>query len=163
MRNRNQRFALGLLPALLILACAGERSLVEQFDNEAWRPELFHLASLAGQRDGAHVAFAIELQGEGSRRLLVQGNVSIDPQARLVDGHWVEEGGAELRSGIVSSATVDFLGGQGGRPSLGGQFTLSGTSGPLYRLNLITRELKSPSYGAGSKSGKPHLENRGPC
>ena len=144
-RNRDQRYPLGLVLALLILACAGERPLVERLENETWRPEPFQLASLTGQRDGTDVTFAVELQGEGSRRLLVQGTVLIDPKARFVDGHWMEEGGTEPRSGRVSSATVDFLGGQGGRPSLGGQLTLSDANGPLYRLNLTTRELKAPA------------------
>lgn len=137
------RFLPGLVLLLLAFACAGERSLVERLRDETWQPEPFHLASLTGQRDGTDVTFAVELQGEGTRRLLVRGTVVIDPRARFVGGHWVEEGGTEPRSGLVSSATVDFLGGQGGRPSLGGQFTLSGADGPLYRLNLTTRELKA--------------------
>ena len=33
--------------------------------------------------------------------------------------------GSRARSGVLSSAAIDFFGGQGGRPSLGGQFTLS--------------------------------------
>lgn len=139
--------SLGLALALLTFACAGGLPLVERLGNETWRPEPFHLASLAGQRDGTQVTFAIELQGEGARRLLVEGTVVIDPRARFVGGHWAERGGVEVRSGLVSSATVDFLGGQGGRPSLGGQFILSGANGPIYRMNLATRELESPADG----------------
>jgi len=132
----------GLVLVLLACGCAGEVSLVERLGNETWQPEPFQVASLTGQRDGTEVSFAIELQGEGHRRLLVRGTVVIDPRARFVGGDWVEEGGAEPRSGPVSSATVDFLGGQGGRPSLGGQFTLSTVQAPLYRLNLKTREME---------------------
>ena len=144
-RDTDQRYALSLVLALLALACTGERSLVEQFENGTWRPEPFHLASLTGQRDGTEVAFMVELDGEGRRRLLVQGTVVIDPMARLVEGRWVEEGGTEPRTGIVSSATVDFLGGQGGRPSLGAQLTLSQASGPRYRLNVKPRALEAPA------------------
>ncbi|TDI34868.1 MAG: hypothetical protein E2P03_02355 [Acidobacteria bacterium] len=140
-----QRHASGLVLALLIFACAGERALVERLENETWRPAPFHLVSFSGQRDGTHVAFAIELKGEENRRLLVRGTVIIDPQAHLLEGHWVEQGGSAPRSGILSSAAVDFLGGQGGRPSLGGQFTLSGENGPLYRLNLTSHVLEPPA------------------
>jgi hypothetical protein len=134
-----------LVLVLLAFACAGELPLVERFGNETWQPDVFQLASLTGQRDGTEVSFDIELQGEGTRRLSVRGTVVIDPRARFVSGQWVEEGGAEPRSGLVSSATVDFLGGQGGRPSLGGQFTLSAAHSPRYRLNLTTRELNLPA------------------
>lgn len=144
-RIRIQRYPLGLVLVLLAFACTGEGSLVERLGNETWQPESFQLVSLTGQRDGTDVTFAVELQGEGNRRLLVRGTVVIDPRARFVGGHWVEEGGTEPRSGLVSSATVDFLGGQGGRPSLGGQFTLSAAHAPRYRLNLPTRELNLPA------------------
>ena len=39
-------------------------------------------------------------------------------------------------SGVLSSAAVDYFGGQGGRPSLGGQFTLSTEEATIYRINL---------------------------
>ena len=117
---------------------------MDRFENETWRPESFQLVSLTGQRDGTDVTFAIELQGEGNRRLLVEGIIIIDPRARLVKGNWVEVGGNGPHSGILSSATIDFLGGQGGRPSVGGQLTLSDTNGPHYRLNLPTREMTAP-------------------
>ena len=139
------RRVLALALALVSFACATERSLVERLENQTWQSEPFHLASLTGQRDGTEVTFIIELQGEGSHRLLVEGTVVIDPRARLFDGYWAEEGGAEPRSGTVSSAAVDFLGGQGGQPSLGGQFTLSGAHGPLYRLTLPTSEMGPPA------------------
>lgn len=134
---------LSAILALLTSACAGERPLVERREDGAWRPEAFQLASLSGERDGADVSFIAELQGEGARRIIVEGAVVIDPRARLVDGHWWEEGGTELRSGIVSAGSVDFLGGQGSRPSLGGQFTLRGADGPLYRVSMPTRELQA--------------------
>jgi len=75
--------------------------------------------------------------------LKVEGTVEIDPQATLVGGRWVEDGGSGARSGILSSATVDFFGGQGNRPSLGGQFTLSTGDVEVYRINLPTTRLST--------------------
>jgi hypothetical protein len=77
--------------------------------------------------------------------LAVEGTVEIDPRATLVDGHfdghWVEDGGSRAVSGVLSSAAVDFFGGQGDRPSLGGQFTLSSDGTTVYRINLPTTRL----------------------
>ena len=73
-------------------------------------------------------------QGQQGRGFPVA--VEINPQAKLVGGGWVEKRGATTRSGILSSAVVDFFGGQGDRPSLGGQFTLSADEIPVYRVNL---------------------------
>lgn len=139
---------------VLLASCAAERPLVERFQQDAWQPEQFHLIHLAGRRDGFEVFFSLELQGEGSRRLRVEGTVEIDPQARLVRGRWTEEGGSRSRSGLLSAPALDFLGGQGGRPSLGGTFTLSEAGAPLYRLNLPTTVLEPPRE-AGGPSSRP--------
>ncbi len=73
---------------------------------------------------------------------MLEGTVEIDPQARLVSGRWVEESGSGSISGSVSASALGFLGGQGGRPGLGGLFTLSAAGAPLYRLNLPTTRLE---------------------
>ena len=91
---------------------------------------------MTGSRDGTEVFFWLELEAEGGRRLVLEGTVEVDPQARLVTGHWAEEGGSGARSGSVSASAVSFSGGQGGRPGLGGRFTLSASGTPLYRVNL---------------------------
>ncbi len=140
-KNRWNKYPIGALLALLV-ACGGERSLVEQFQEGAWQPEPFQVASLSGRRDGTQVFFSLELHGEGDRRLVLEGTVEIDPQARLVSGRWVEEMGSGSSSGNVSASALDFLGGQGGRPGLGGQFTLAAAGAPLYRLNLPTTRLE---------------------
>ena len=77
--------------------------------------------------------------------MIVEGTVEIDPQATLVDGYGAEEcvtmDGSRARSGVLSSATIDFFGGQGGRPSLGGQFVLSTHGARIYRINLSATRL----------------------
>ena len=79
---------------------------------------------------------SLRLEDPAGRRLVVQGTFEINPQATWVDGRWVEETGANTRSGNVSSAAIDFFGGQGDRPSFGGQFTLSAVGATVYRINL---------------------------
>ena len=91
---------------------------------------------MGGQRAAARVEFVLRLEGPAGRRLIVEGTVEINPQATLVGGRWVEEGGSMARSGVLSSAAIDFFGGQGDRPSLGGRFTLSTAGAPIYRINL---------------------------
>jgi hypothetical protein len=125
----------------LLLACGADRPLVERYEQANWRPEAFRIASMGGQRGGATITFVLRLDEPSGRRLIVEGTVEIDPQARLVDGRWVEEGGPGDLSGVISSAAIDFFGGQGDRPSLGGQFTLSTDQTAVYRINLPATRL----------------------
>ena len=48
----------------------------------------------------------------------------------------LEEAELGASSGSLSASAVSFLGGQRGRPGLGGRFTLSASGTPLYRVNL---------------------------
>ena len=100
---------------------------------------------MGGQRAAARVVFVLRLEEPAGRRLIVEGTVEINPQATLVDGRWAEDGGtmdgSRARSGVLSFAAIDFFGGQGGRPSLGGQFTLSTEGAKVYRINLPATEL----------------------
>ncbi|MCP3978548.1 MAG: hypothetical protein GY716_04325 [bacterium] len=126
---------IGLLCALLA-ACGVDRPLVERYEQGEWVSVPFDIVSMGGQRAAAEVVFVLRLEGTEGRRLVVEGTVEINPQAKLVGGNWVEERGETTRSGSLSSAVVDFFGGQGDRPSLGGQFTLSADEVAVYRLNL---------------------------
>jgi len=133
--------ALGL--AVGLTACAGDRPLVERFEQEAWHAEPFRLVSATGERDGSEVVFTLKLQRDDGLGLRVAGTLVIDPQARLLTGEWKETGVPSPRSGLVSATAPDFLGGQGGRPSLGGRFwlTAAGAGESIYRLNLPTTPL----------------------
>ena len=91
---------------------------------------------MGGQYAAPRVGFVLRLEGPSGRRLIVEGTVEIDPQPTLVGGRWFEENGSTVRSGVLSSAALDYFGGQGGRPSLGGQFILSTEEATIYRVNL---------------------------
>jgi hypothetical protein len=139
MRTPALRLCVALI-AIVAASCAAERPLVERFDGEAWHAESFRVASLGGQRGGATVPFVLRLEADGGRRLVVEGTVEIDPAATLISSRWFEEGGRAV-AGEVSSTALDFFGGQGGRPSLGGQLTLSRDGAAVYRINLPATEL----------------------
>ena len=124
------------LLAVLLVACGAERPLVERFEQGAWQPAPFQVVSMGGQHAAATVLFVLRLEEPSGRRLIVEGTVEINPQATLIGGNWVEEGGSGTLSGVLSSATIDFFGGQGDRPSLGGRFTLSAEGNAVYRINL---------------------------
>ena len=116
---------------------------MERFEQGNWQPEPFRIATMGGQRAGATVTFVLRLEEPSGRRLTVEGTVEIDPQATLVGGRWVEFGGPTALSGVLSSASIDFFGGQGDRPSLGGQLTLSNDGATVYRINLPTTRLSA--------------------
>jgi hypothetical protein len=120
----------------LTLGCVADRPLVERFERGDWQPDSFRVTSLGGQFAAPRVAFVLRLEGDAGHRLTVEGTIEINPQASLVGGRWVETGGSSVQSGVLSSASIDYFGGQGDRPSLGGQFTLSTQQGPVYRINL---------------------------
>jgi hypothetical protein len=113
---------------------------VQRFEQGNWQPSPFRVVSMGGQRAGATVTFVLRLEEPSGRRLIVEGTVEINPQAKLVGGRWVDEGGRAL-SGVLASAAVDFFGGQGDRPSLGGQFTLLAEGVEVYRINLPATRL----------------------
>ena len=127
----------------LVQSCVADRPLVERFERGDWQPDSFRIASLGGQFAAPRVAFVLRLEGQAGRRLTVEGTFEIDPQASLVGGRWVEDGGSSVRSGVLSSATIDYFGGQGDRPSIGGQFTLSNEQAPVYRINLPQTRLSA--------------------
>ncbi len=120
----------------VLLACAADRPLVESFEQGDWQPVPFRISSMGGQYTAPRVEFVLRLEGPSGRRLTVEGIVEIDPRPTLVGGRWFEEHGSAVLSGVLSSAAVDYFGGQGGRPSLGGQFTLSTEELTIYRINL---------------------------
>ncbi len=123
------------------MACADDRPLVERFEQGDWHPKPFQIESMGGQYASAKVTFVLRLEDPSGRRLTVEGTFDIEPQATLAGGRWIEEGGPDARAGTLSSASVDFFGGQGDRPALGGQLTLSAAGAAVYRINLPVTSL----------------------
>ncbi|MGD8376970.1 MAG: hypothetical protein PVF68_12585 [Acidobacteriota bacterium] len=129
-----------IVAVLLMVACVGDRPVVERFVEGSWEPAAARVASLTGGRDGTAVRFRLRLAGEPELEVEVEATLEIDPRPRLVAGRWSE--GAGGRSGPVSAAAIDFFGGQGGVPSLRGQLTLAAEGAPIYRIHLPTTPLE---------------------
>ena len=109
---------------LVTLACAGERALVERFEQGDWKAAPFQVVSMGGQYAAPRVVFVLRLEEPNGSRLIVEGTVEIDPMAKLVEGRWVEEGGSSPRTGTLSSEAVDYFGGQGGRVKFSDMFQI---------------------------------------
>lgn len=116
---------------------------MERHDGDGWQPADHRLVTLGGQRSGATVEFVLRLERPAGQRLSVEGRFELRPHATLIAGHWIETDGASAREGEVASAAIEFLGGQGGRPALGGQYTLSAAGEPVYRINLPSTPLST--------------------
>jgi hypothetical protein len=100
----------------------------------------FALRSLKGTRDGELLEVRA-LYGDDSRSLRVDLQFKVAPPARLESGTWTGLAG----KGGVRERSVTFLGGQSGRPSIGGRFDLIGPDNrTLYRVTIPLQELKQP-------------------
>lgn len=131
---------ISVLALLLLAACAADRPLVEQFVQGSWQEAPFRVKSMGGQYASGQATFILRLEDPSGRRLTVEGAFDIEPRAILAGGRWREEGNPGGREGSLSAANVDFFGGQGERPALGGQLTLSTAGEAVYRINLpVTR------------------------
>ena len=100
----------------------------------------FVLKSLRGTRDGTRLQVEATY-GDESQKLLVRLQFEVNPQARLESGMWTGPAG----EGPVRERSVTFLGGQSGRPSIGGTFDLVGRDDrALYRVTIPLQPLKDP-------------------
>ena len=103
----------------------------------------FNVLSLRGARDGASVAAEAMFSGR-SLLLTLKMEFAIGAPTTLMSGTWVRsraDGGVE--TGSISARSVDFAGGQGGSPSVGGKFDLLDSAGVhKYRVVIPLLELK---------------------
>ena len=133
----------------LFLGCSGEdggttaasdRITLEErrADGDGWAPAVAaRLVEAVGYRDGAQTRARFTLADSLGRRLEVDLLVEVNPLPVLLDGSWRDAGSAEGQRGGVRAGDLHFLGGQGGRPSLGGRLSLLDTAdGEVIRLLL---------------------------
>lgn len=101
------------------------------------------MMSLQGARDGASVKAVAMFSGR-SLLLTVEMEFAIGAPTTLMSGTWLRsraDGSAE--TGSVFARSVDFAGGQGGSPSVGGTFDLVDSAGiHKYRVVIPLLELK---------------------
>lgn len=128
---------LSALAALLALAGCGpsEPALLAKAE-KGWAPTAFHFDRAEGQRDGARTKASYFFAGPDSAWLELRVTVEVEPEPTLTFGRWyLEEPGRE-KTGSARTTKLRFLGGQGGPPSIGGDFLLREGSEERYRLVL---------------------------
>ena len=132
--------AVAVFSALLLAGCGARQTKpVEDLSGSQATAE-YALTSLKGTRDGERVAVRA-VYGDGSRRLTLDLQFRLTPQAKLESGTWAGAAG----EGAVRERSVTFLGGQSGPPSIGGRFDLIGSRDrAVYRVNLPLQPLNDP-------------------
>lgn len=101
----------------------------------------YRMRALTGVRDGEVLHAAAEFAGADGELLLTL-RFQVGVPTRLESGTYVWTRGAAKSGGRVSERSTDFLGGQSGRPSLGGDFDLlDERDKPVYRVRWPAREL----------------------
>ncbi|MBX9602008.1 MAG: hypothetical protein K2X35_13420 [Bryobacteraceae bacterium] len=126
---------------LLAAGCSrGPEMSIEQLGGSPPAPG-YSLKQLSGVRDGEVVHAAAEFTGaDGELALTLRFRTGVP--TRLESGTWVWTRGGKRQEGRVSARTVEFLGGQSGRPSLGGVYDLLPEQGePAYRVRWPATEL----------------------
>ncbi len=133
--------------ALWLAACGGAKAPPVRDLAGGEDLSRFALVSLGGTRDGDRLAVDAAFS-DGASSLHVEMHFAVGVPTSLSSGAWRWERNGAVSSGAVTARSVTFLGGQSGRPSIGGSFDLAGPDGTArYRINIPVQELKSPFRG----------------
>jgi hypothetical protein len=144
MLRRRLRSRVFLIAPLLIAACGSSGKAKIENLQDSRELTSYRLKSVTGTRDGdlfkAQVVFA-----SGLSVLTMKMRFRIGVPTHLESGvyRWRRDG--QLLEGPIAERSVTFLGGQSGRPGLGGTFTLLSPGGrPLYEVTVPTSEVTRP-------------------
>ena len=101
----------------------------------------YRLNSVTGARDGDTLQAAVIFKADAS--MLKMGLLfRLGIPTRLEAGRYRWQQGDKIVEGSIRERSVTFLGGQSGRPSIGGTFELLSPDGePLYKVTLPTTEV----------------------
>lgn len=133
-----------LVAVLSLLGCNAEPALqVEAWRGDTWDPVATSDYSIDGARDGASTTAILHFTIAGQARLEVTLQLSYDPTPILSAGSWQIDGEA---GGGVRAESLDFVGGQGEGPSVGGIFVLETDGLPRYRLKLPLTAVAEPRW-----------------
>jgi hypothetical protein len=131
----------------LISACArssGPR--VEIWKDGAYAPCVLRSHELSGRRVGAVTQAAASFELESGEHLRMELDIAYDPTPSLGEGHW-EIDGDRAAAGEVRAESVQFLGGQGEGPSVGGRFLLEENGAPRFRVVLPVQPVAQTDWG----------------
>jgi len=121
----------------LLAGCANSEYRFDRMDGGQPVPILMKFDSLYGARDGDSVtAEARFSNGNDSAQLNVR--LFLRPPAEFVSGTYRVTSGGKTVEGIVECLSLDYQGGQGSVPSMGGKFVLK----PDYRIVLPSTPIK---------------------
>lgn len=96
-------------------------------------------SSLTGQREGyAANATLVYIRAETKDTLVILLELEPGVPTKFIRGEYKWE----VFSGEVTCSSIDFFGGQGGVPSIGGNFEFSTSDGEKYSVYLPTSEMK---------------------
>jgi hypothetical protein len=141
-KRRRGNLVLLAVVGIFALGCARSPSFEERIGEE-WRAADWTMTQARIQRDGATIIahFVFEAPS-GDRRVLLENHMRVEPEVSFVAGSWRRIQGTEFTGrGPIRALSVEFMGGQGGRPSVGGTFVLQDDdSTERYRVKIPPTE-----------------------
>jgi hypothetical protein len=116
---------------------------LEIWQDGAFVPVVVRSYEIGGKRSGATTRAVAVVTTDENERLELTLEISYDPTPVLSQGSWSSstEGGGE-----VHAESVEFTGGQGEGPSVGGVFVLKQQDAPRFRLKLPLRPVSTPQW-----------------
>ena len=137
MKNNFARYPCLLFPILLFAGCANSEYRFERMDGNQSVSIPMKFDSLYGARDGESViAEARFSSGNDSAQMNVR--LFLRPPAEFVSGTYRVTIDGKTVEGVVECQSLDYQGGQGSVPSMGGKFVLT----PGYRIILPSTPIK---------------------
>lgn len=126
---------------LLLIGCAPKKEAgVSRLTIQGKERLPMELRLITGQREGYTTHAEWKYSETGSQDTLAM-QITLEPgvPTKFVRGTYTWK----TFSGEVTCSSIDFFGGQGGRPSIGGNFSFSTTDGENYVVFLPTTELQN--------------------
>lgn len=125
---------------LLLIACAPKKEAgVSQITDKGKALLPMEMHSLTGQREGyAANAELVYINTESKDTLVIRLEMEPGVPTKFIRGEYKWK----AFTGEVTCSSIDFFGGQGGVPSIGGNFEFSTSDGDKYFVFLPTTEMK---------------------
>lgn len=126
---------------LLILSACGAKkeAAVTRISDTGKMPLKLELSSLAGTREGYHAHAVMTFADSVSRdSLIIRFTLEPGVPTKFVRGEYEWK----ALKGEVTCTSIDFFGGQGGVPSIGGNFSFTTTDGSRFAVFLPTTEMR---------------------
>jgi hypothetical protein len=126
------------------MACgAAEEALLEESKNGMFVPVALSSYDIQGKRDGAITTATATLATEDGERVRMMLEIHYDPTPALENSRWTF---GRYDGGSIRAESVDFAGGQGEGPSLGGVFYLLSGETERFRVKLPMRPVVSREW-----------------